>query len=60
MHEKLRQIEQTLDLKLNIESEHGYRARGRLLIHHVIVHEMSIGQSNMYIISHEISNTKYT
>ena len=49
--------EQTLDF--NVQSQHGYRARGRLLTHEVIIHEMSIGQSNMYIISHEVSNTKY-
>ena len=61
MHEKLRQtrqIEQTLDL--NVENQHGYRARGPLSINHVIRQEMSIGQSNIYIIKHEMSNTKYT
>ena len=58
MHEKLRQIEQTLDL--NVENQHGYRARGPLSMNLVIRLEMSIGQSNTYIIKHEMSNAKYT
>ena len=58
MHEKLRQIDQTRDL--NVENQHGCRAQGLLAIHHAIRHEMSIGQSNIYIKKHEMSNTKYT
>lgn len=38
----------------------GYPARDSHTIHNVTKHGLSAGQSNMYIISHEMSNTKHT
>ena len=40
--------------KLLIKDNIGYRARGSLSIDNVTKHEMSIGQSNKYIICHEM------